>query len=55
MMKKLFLILIWILGFSVLMNAQNKISELEKSLKTDTGKDKFETLYKLSAEKIYLL
>lgn len=34
------------------LNAQNNISDLEKHLKTEDGKDRFQTLYKLS--KLYL-
>lgn len=40
------------MGIGALIKAQNNIPELEKRLKIDTGKDKFETLYKLS--KAYL-
>ncbi|MEN8120282.1 MAG: SpoIIE family protein phosphatase [Bacteroidota bacterium] len=51
-MNKLLLVILYFFSFIVISKAQNNIPELEKSLKTDTGKDKFETLYNLS--KAYL-
>ena len=51
-MKKILLVIFNLIVLIVFLNAQNNISNLEKRLKKEKGKDKFETLYKLS--KLYL-
>lgn len=51
-MNRLLLIILYLFSLIVISKAQHNATELEKRLKTENGKDKFETLYKLS--KAYL-
>ncbi|MEN8120283.1 MAG: SpoIIE family protein phosphatase [Bacteroidota bacterium] len=51
-MNRLLLVILCLFSIIALSKAQNNISKLEKRLKTEKGKDKYETLYKLS--KLYL-
>ncbi|MEN8120284.1 MAG: SpoIIE family protein phosphatase [Bacteroidota bacterium] len=51
-MKKFLLVIFYLFSLMVSLNAQNNISKLEKRLRTESGKDKFHTQYKLS--KLYL-
>ncbi|OQY03597.1 MAG: hypothetical protein B6I20_04740 [Bacteroidetes bacterium 4572_117] len=51
-MRKHILVILFIFSTTLVIQAQSRISVLEKTLKTQTGKNRFETLYQLS--KAYL-